>query len=212
MQQPDFSHHFSKELNELFKWRRDVRHFQRQPLPDHLLDDLLQTSILAPSVGLSEPWRFMLVESPKKRSIIRQSFETCNKNALEGYDGEQASNYASLKLAGLDDAPHHVAVFCEKNTKQGQGLGRQTMPATTTWSTVMAIHTFWLAATAAGVGIGWVSILEPNLVAKALEAEDNWEFIAYLCVGYPVAPSSSPELERMGWEKRNPERRQWIRR
>ncbi|MFT8354314.1 MAG: 5,6-dimethylbenzimidazole synthase [Gluconobacter japonicus] len=207
-----FSEDFRLDLERLFTWRRDVRHFRREPVAPALLDDLLQASTLAPSVGLSEPWRFVLVEDQTRKSAVRKSFETCNARALEGYDGEQATGYASLKLAGLDDAPHHVAVFCETTPDQGHGLGRATMPETTTWSAVMAIHTFWLAATASGVGLGWVSILDPETVSTILNAEPNWDLVAYLCVGYPTEQADTPELERMGWEKRNPERRQWIRR
>lgn len=212
MTYPTFSQEFQIDLERLFTWRRDVRHFRRDPVPSTVLNELLQASTLAPSVGLSEPWRFVLVEDKDRKIAVRQSFERCNARALEGYDGEQAAGYASLKLAGLDDAPHHVAVFCETRPDQGHGLGRVTMPETTTWSTVMAIHTFWLAATAAGVGLGWVSILDPQTVSGILDAEPGWDLVAYLCVGYPTEPASTPELERMGWETRNPERRQWIKR
>ena len=212
MTYPAFSQEFQTDLERLFTWRRDVRHFRRDPIPSTVLNELLQASTLAPSVGLSEPWRFVLVEDKARKIAVRQSFERCNARALEGYDGEQAAGYASLKLAGLDDAPHHVAVFCETRPDQGHGLGRVTMPETTTWSTVMAIHTFWLAATAAGVGLGWVSILDPQTVSGILDAEPGWDLVAYLCVGYPTEPASTPELERMGWEARNPERCQWIKR
>ena len=210
MNAPPFSASFQSELETLFRWRRDVRHFRTDPLPRALLDDLLQASCLAPSVGLSEPWRFVLVNDADRRSAIRSNFERCNAEALKGYEGDRAARYAALKLAGLNDAPHHVAVFCEKDPAQGRGLGRSTMPETTTWSAVMAIHTFWLAAVAAKVGLGWVSILDPDAVHHALDAKDGWEFVAYLCVGYPLEPSMTPELERTGWEQRNPERRMWI--
>ncbi|MBS0994255.1 5,6-dimethylbenzimidazole synthase [Gluconobacter cerinus] len=212
MTAPAFSDDFRKDLERLFTWRRDARHFQRDPLPTSVLDHLLHASTLAPSVGLSEPWRFVLVENQERKAAVRKSFETCNREALQGYEGAQAASYATLKLAGLDDAPHHVAVFCETFPDQGHGLGRATMPETTTWSAVMAIHTFWLAATAAGVGLGWVSILEPEHVSDLLDAEPGWNLIAYLCIGYPAAHAKTPELERMGWETRNPDRRQWIKR
>ena len=212
MTSPVFSDEFRLDLERLFTWRRDVRHFRRDPVAPALLDDLLQASTLAPSVGLSEPWRFVLVEDQARKAAVRNSFEVCNARALEGYEGAQAAGYAALKLAGLDDAPHHVAVFCETAPDQGHGLGRATMPETTTWSAVMAIHTFWLAATASGVGLGWVSILDPETVSTMLDAEPGWDLVAYLCVGYPMEQANTPELERMGWEKRNPERRQWIRR
>ncbi|MBS1103593.1 5,6-dimethylbenzimidazole synthase [Gluconobacter sp. Dm-62] len=211
-QDPQFSEAFQQDLERLFTWRRDVRHFRTHPLPPGVLDDLLQLTCLAPSVGLSEPWRFVLVEDSARRSAVRTSFENCNAQALAGYDGDRAAKYAGLKLAGLNDAPHHVAVFCDTDPDQGSGLGRSTMPETTIWSAVMAIHTFWLAATARGVGVGWVSIMEPAAISQALDIPGHWQFLAYLCIGYPAQVSDTPELERVGWEHRNPERRDWIRR
>lgn len=211
-QGPQFSGTFQQDLERLFTWRRDVRHFRTDPLPPDILDHLLELTCLAPSVGLSEPWRFMLVEDPARRAAVRGNFEDCNAQALAGYDGDRAARYAGLKLAGLNDAPHHVAVFCETDPAQGNGLGRATMPQTTIWSAVMAIHTFWLAATARGIGVGWVSIMEPASICTALDIPENWQFLAYLCVGYPAQISDTPELERVGWEQRNPERRDWIRR
>ena len=92
----------------------------------------------------------------------------------------------------------------------GGGRGRGTTPQTTTWSAVMSIHTFWLAATARGIGVGWVSILDPREANRVLGINPEWQFLAYLCVGYPQEPASSPELERRGWEHRNPARRKWI--
>lgn len=212
MTAPFFSPSFQNQLEQLLIWRRDVRHFRTTPLPTPVLDELLETACLAPSVGLSEPWRFVLVNDSRRRDAIRQNFMRSNTQELEGREGKDAQRYARLKLAGLDDAPHHIAVFCETNPKQGRGLGRATMPQTTTWSAVMAIHTFWLAATARGVGVGWVSILNPQEAHAALSVEPNWQFLAYLCVGFPEQYANTPELERRGWEQRNPARRRWIQR
>ena len=73
-----------------------------------------------------------------------------------------------------------------------------------TYSAVMAVHTLWLAARAAGVGLGWVSILDPAAVAAALDVPRHWTFIGYFCMGYPRAEDDTPELERAGWEHRRP--------
>ncbi|MCP9318988.1 5,6-dimethylbenzimidazole synthase [Acetobacter persici] len=207
---PLFSPAFRTSLDQLFTWRRDVRHFRTDPVPEAVLTRLLETACLAPSVGLSEPWRFVRVKAPARRAAIRENFARCNTDALTGHSGEDARRYASLKLAGLDDAPHQIAVFCDTNPAQGRGLGRGTMPETTVWSAVMAIHTFWLAATAEGVGLGWVSILEPDEASRTLCMPPDWQFLAYLCVGYPAEQADTPELERRGWEQRNPARRRWI--
>ncbi|WP_207781346.1 5,6-dimethylbenzimidazole synthase [Novacetimonas pomaceti] len=207
-----FSPAFDAEFHDLLRWRRDVRHFRRDRVPAPVLDGLLATACLAPSVGLSEPWRFVRVDDPARRRAVRDDFAHCNARALAARAGSDASDYARLKLAGLDDAPHHVAVFSDNDPAQGRGLGRGTMPQTTTWSTVMAIHTFWLAATVAGVGVGWVSIIDPARVSAMLDVDPGWELVAYLCVGYPQDPSDTPELQRRGWERRAPERQHWIER
>jgi 5,6-dimethylbenzimidazole synthase len=199
---PDFDEPFRMRLRDLFKWRRDVRHFRAVPVPSAVLDGLLEVASLAPSVGLSQPWRFVIVEAPSRRSVVRASFLASNALALAKQDTDRAAQYARLKLAGLDEAPCHLAVFAEVDPEQGHGLGRRTMPETTAYSAAMAVHTLWLAARAEGLGLGWVSILNPAEVATALEVPRDWIFIGYFCLGYPQTNDDVPELERTGWEYR----------
>lgn len=195
---------FLDELDRLFLWRRDVRHFETRPLPEGLLDTLLRQASQAPSVGFSQPWRFVRVASPARRAKVRASFAACNAAALAAQSEQRAGLYARLKLAGLDDAPEQLAVFVADDTRTGHGLGRATMPETLGYSAVLAIHTLWLAAAARGIGLGWVSILDAGEVAAALEVPAGWRLVAYLCIGYPRAHSDTPELERAGWEQRLP--------
>lgn len=199
---PTFDDAFRTQLADLFRWRRDVRRFRRDPMPDGLLGALLELASLAPSVGLSQPWRFVTVDDPARRAAVRASFQACNAQAAAGQAAERAAPYARLKLAGLDDAPCHLAAFAEPDPVQGHGLGRRTMPETTAYSAVMAVHTLWLAARAAGLGLGWVSILDPAAVKAALDVPPAWVFIGYFCLGYPEAEAETPELERLGWECR----------
>lgn len=199
---PAFDDRFRAQLRDLFRWRRDVRRFRSEKVPSAVLDELLEVACLAPSVGLSEPWRFVTVDDPARRAAVRANFEACNARALAGQDVDRAALYARLKLAGLDEAPCHLAVFAESGPAQGHGLGRGTMPETTAYSAVMAVHTLWLAARAAGLGLGWVSILDPATVMTALEVPTSWTFIGYFCLGYPLAEDDTPELERAGWERR----------
>ncbi len=201
---PAFDTEFRARLLTLFRWRRDVRHFRADPVPAAMLDALLEVASLAPSVGLSQPWRFVTVDDPTRRAAIRASFVSCNAEALAGQSADHAALYARLKLAGLDEAPCHLAVFAERDPEQGHGLGRRTMPQTTAYSAVMAVHTLWLAARAEGLGLGWVSILDPAAVAAALDLPDDWTFIGYFCLGYPEDQNDAPELERAGWEHRRP--------
>jgi len=207
---PVFDQDFRDRLDTLFQWRRDVRHFRRDPVPEAVLDHLLAVTCATPSVGLSQPWRFMRIDAPERREAVRQEFMLRNAEALAARSATDNTAYARLKLAGLEDAPHHIAVFCDPDPAQGRGLGRMTMPETVQWSAVMAIHGFWLAAQAHNVGLGWVSILDPAHMNPLLDAEPHWQFMAYLCVGYPEEEHSTPELERRGWEQRSGDRHRWI--
>ncbi|WP_018350666.1 5,6-dimethylbenzimidazole synthase [Longispora albida] len=202
MTAPVFTDGFRADLDTLLRWRRDVRHFRTDPVEPAIVEDLLDAACLAPSVGNAQPWRFVSVDDPERRAAIAANFAVANDRALSGYSGDRAQLYASLKLAGLREAPRHLAVFCDEGTGQGAGLGRATMPEMLRYSAVLAVHTFWLAARARGVGVGWVSILDPEAAAAALDVPASWRLVAYLCVGYPAAESETPELERLGWQAR----------
>lgn len=198
----EFDDIFRQKLRELFVWRRDVRRFRTDPLPDDAVDRLIETACLSPSVGLSQPWRFVIVDHPACRRAVVDDFTSCNADALNGYAGERATRYATLKLSGLEQAPGHLAVFADKASDIGHGLGRATMPETTEYSVVAAITAMWLAARAEGIGLGWVSILNPDRIHAILEVPPSWKFIAYLCIGYPEAECDRPELEQAKWEHR----------
>jgi 5,6-dimethylbenzimidazole synthase len=202
MDGPLFDDSFRARLGDLLAWRRDVRRFRREPLPPDTLERLLSAACQAPSVGLSQPWRFVIVEAPERRTAILDMYRRCNAAALADYSGEDAAGYARLKLAGLEEAPAQVAVFAERGGALGRGLGQQTMPETADYSVVSAIHTLWLVARAEGIGLGWVSIVDPALVTAILDVPQDWRFIAYLCLGYPEQLSDTPELERLRWEHR----------
>ncbi len=201
---PGFDAAFRAQLAELLAWRRDVRRFRRDPLPAGALSRLLEMACLAPSVGLSEPWRFVQVNDAGRRAAIRQNFERCNAAALAAQTPDRAAAYARLKLAGFDDAPVQLAVFTDRTTQQGHSLGRHTMPEMVEYSTVAAVHTLWLAARAEGIGLGWVSILDAERVAAVLDVPAEWKFIGYFCVGYPEAEDRLPALQHAGWERRRP--------
>jgi len=209
---PQFDAAFRESLDQLFRWRRDVRHFRRDPIARETVEGLIEQACLAPSVGFSQPWRFVSVEDADKRAKIRENFLACNRDALADYEGARAKLYATLKLAGLDEAPVHLAVFADEETETGHGLGSRTMPETLAYSTVMAVHTLWLAARARGIGLGWVSILDPEAVKADLAVPADWAFIAYLCLGVPEAESDQPELQKRGWERPDETARRLLRR
>ncbi|WFU14777.1 5,6-dimethylbenzimidazole synthase [Bradyrhizobium sp. CB3481] len=207
-----FDETFRRQLRELFVWRRDVRRFRTDPLPNDAMERLIEIACLSPSVGLSQPWRFIIIEDKAKRSAVVEDFKTCNADALRSYSSERAARYASLKLAGLEEAPGHLAVFADKATDLGYGLGLATMPETIEYSVAAAICCMWLAARAEGIGLGWVSILNPDRIHEILEVPESWKFIGYLCVGYPQVEFDRPELERANWEYRRTSKEFTIRR
>jgi 5,6-dimethylbenzimidazole synthase len=198
----EFTQPFRDQLAELFAWRRDVRRFRPDPVAPELIQHLLDQTGLAPSVGLSEPWRFVMVESKAARAAVLANFETANAEALTGYTGEKARLYASLKLSGMREAPVQIAIFCDQATAQGSGVGVQTMPEMRRYSVVCAVMQLWLAARAEGLGAGWVSILDPGRLSASLGVPDDWRLIAYLCLGWPEEEHRDTELERAGWEDR----------
>jgi 5,6-dimethylbenzimidazole synthase len=197
-----FDDEFRQGFRELVLWRRDVRRFRRDPVDAGLMHSLLELASHAPSVGHCQPWRFVLVESADRRDAIRSSFVRSNADALESYQGEQRAHYARLKLEGLENAPVHLAVFADDAAEEGSGLGRRTMPETLRYSVVAAVQTLWLAARAEGLGLGWVSILEPDIIHRALEVPPTWTLVAYLCIGWPVEEHLDPELDRHRWQQR----------
>ncbi len=199
---PLFDDAFRARLEDLFRWRRDVRRFLPDPVPDDVIDGLIGLAALAPSVGNSQPWRFVKVADPGRRERVIENFEACNADALAAYGGDQAKRYASLKLAGLREAPVHLAVFADTEAETGHGLGQKTMPEMLHYSVVGAVNTLWLAARARGLGVGWVSILDPGAIAAILDVPAAWPLIADLCVGYPEEEHLEPELARAGCQKR----------
>lgn len=199
---PHFDRDFRDRLADLLRWRRDVRRFSTDPVPEHILSRCLESFALAPSVGLSEPWRILRLTSQQARAAVLENFTSANGEALKGYSGDRAGLYAGLKLSGLQEAPVQLAIFCDDDTTKGAGLGAMTMPETRSYSVVTAISYFWLALRAEGLGLGWVSILDPARLSRDLDVPVGWRFIGYLCVGYPLEQQEEPELARAGWETR----------
>jgi 5,6-dimethylbenzimidazole synthase len=199
-----FSNDFRAGLHDLMRWRRDVRHFRTDPVDEALVKQCLDTFSLAPSVGLSEPWRIVRVQSPSMKTAAMENFKQTNTQALAGYSGEKAALYASLKLSGMNDAPEHLAIYCDDTTDKGAGLGAGSMPEMRRYSVVGAVTLMWLTARALGLGVGWVSVLDPERLNDDLDVPEGWTLVAYLCLGWPAKNTLTPELETKGWEARAP--------
>ena len=188
-------------LHDVLTWRRDVRHFKTDPIEPEILRRLSHVMDLAPSVGNARPWRILNVESPDLRAQVIADFEAENAKAAGKYKGTKKVDYMALKLAGLHDAPVHLAVCTDHTPAEGHGLGRQTMPEMLNYSTVAAIHTLWIAARAENIGLGWVSILNPDNIRKIMGAPKTWSLTGYLCLGYAAKDDDTPLLHRANWQE-----------
>jgi 5,6-dimethylbenzimidazole synthase len=208
---PVFDAAFQKKLQELIIWRRDVRHFKTDEIPDADVTAILQSACLSPSVGNAQPWRFVMVDSAHKREEVRVSYLEANAQALMAYNGEQAQAYAKLKLSGMDQAPVHFGVFAVRDPAEGAGLGRQTMPQAVQYSVAMALQTMFLVARAKGIGMGLVTIIDPAEVCRILNVPADWDLISYVCMGYPQEEHAVPELVREKWQDTLP-LQQFVRR
>lgn len=200
---PHFDAAFRETLADLLTWRRDVRHFLDDSLAEEDVMALLELAQRAPSVGNSQPWRFVRVRSPHLRTALADHADAQGAQAVDHIaDAGRHAAYRAIKLHGLREAPEIIAVFCDEGTKAGAGLGAATMPQTRAYSVVLAIHTLWLAARARELALGWVSVVDSAVVTQMVDVPADWQFIALLCLGHPVAPSDSPELARIGWQAR----------
>lgn len=202
-------HRFTEEerrgLYRAIYERRDVRSFfKRDQIPDDVLARLLDAAHHAPSVGLMQPWGFIVIRDREVRQTVYEIFDRASRTAAQIYTNDRRAMYETLKLAGILEAPINLCVTCDEATVRGHGLGRQTMRETALYSTVCAVQNLWLAARAEGVGVGWVSILDVDELRAALGIPETVVPIAYLCLGYVTEFSAEPELETRGWEKRAP--------
>ncbi|UDL05184.1 5,6-dimethylbenzimidazole synthase [Marinobacter sp. CA1] len=189
-------------LTDILRHRRDVRgnNFRPEPIPEPVLEQILQAATLAPSVGFSQPWEFVQVADPALRAQVAESFDAANRQARERFSGERGELYARLKLEGIHEAPVNLAVFYRAS--EGPVLGQTAMAEAGEYSVVCAVQNMWLMARALNVGMGWVSILDPRRVAEILQAPADRKLVAYLCLGYVHRFDDRPELERLEWEQR----------
>jgi 5,6-dimethylbenzimidazole synthase len=201
--QNDFSSAERAAVYRALRERRDVRvGYLPQPVDDATLYRLLAAAHQAPSVGFMQPWRFIVVRNEAVRAAVHGIFERANSEATARYVGDQKELYSRLKLEGLREAPQHLCVLCDEESERGHYLGRNSMPETSLYSVVCAIQNLWLAARTEGIGVGWVSILDPASVKELLRIPASVQLVAYLCLGYVREFAEMPDLERDGWEQR----------
>jgi len=199
----DFNSQERASFYRLIGARRDVRQFRSDPIPADALQRVLAAAHAAPSVGLMQPWNFLLIQSQEIRQQIKDSFASVNENEKAKLAGTTRDElYRSLKLEGILESPLNIAVTCDPRRSGPFILGNAPWPETGKYSVCLAIENLWLAARAEGLGVGWVSLLEKKRVSQILRLPEEIELIAYLCIGYPVEFSSTPMLEKVGWKQR----------
>lgn len=185
--------------------RRDIRsQFRPDPIPDAVLWRILDAAHHAGSVGFMQPWNFLVIRDRQVRQGVREIFLRENERAAERFTGERGELYRRLKLEGILDSPLNLCVTCDRDRHGPEVLGRNSMRETDLYSTCCAIQNLWLAARAEGIGIGWVSILDPQAVRELLGVPDTHQLVAYLCMGYVESFPAEPELQSKGWLKRLP--------
>ena len=200
---PAFSEDEKRGVYRAIHERRDVRsHFLPNPVPDALLERILEAAHHAPSVGFMQPWDFIVIRDESIRRAVQRNFEQANRRAASAYEDDRRALYDSLKLAAIVEAPVNLCVTCDPHRAKGGGLGRQTVPETALYSSVCAVQNLWLAARAEGLGVGWVSILDLGELRRRLGIPEDITPVAYLCIGYVSEFGGRPELEERGWETR----------
>jgi 5,6-dimethylbenzimidazole synthase len=202
-------HSFPDEQREglyrAIRERRDVRsQFLPDPIAPGILARLLQAAHHAPSVGFMQPWDFVVIDSIEIKRAVKALYEQANADAASNYSGDRAAQYRRLKLEGIVDSPINLCITCDRQRGGPHVLGRNTMLETDLFSTCLAVQNLWLAARAEGIGVGWVSIVDPVLLAKTLKLPAHVQPVAYLCLGYVSEFLPKPELEIAGWRSRLP--------
>lgn len=202
-------HGFPDEQREgLYRAIRERRDVRSQFLPDAIAPDvlarLLHAAHHAPSVGFMQPWDFVVIDSIEIKRAIKALYEKANADAAANYAGERATQYRRLKLEGIVDSPINLCITCDRQRGGPHVLGRNTMLETDLFSTCLAVQNLWLAARAEGIGVGWVSIVDPALLAETLKLPAHVQPVAYLCLGYVSEFLPRPELEMAGWRSRLP--------
>ncbi len=180
--------------------RRDIRRFRPEPIGEELLERLLTAAHQAPSVGLMQPWRFIVVRDEKTKAAM-QSLVARERLVQAEHLDERARQYLDLKIEGIREAPLSVCVCCDRQPGR-EVLGRHTIRDTDLYSTCLAIENLWLAARAEGIGIGWVSFYREQELRQLLGIPEGVVPVAWLCVGYPDERPTRPGLEASGWERR----------
>ncbi|MGG3892164.1 5,6-dimethylbenzimidazole synthase [Metabacillus fastidiosus] len=196
-----------EEMDAVYKaiyTRRDVRSFLPNPVPQESIDKIVQAGHNAPSVGFMQPWNFIMITSKDVKEQLAWAADKERRALAIHYEGGKESKFLSLKVEGLKEAPITICVTCDPTRGGSHVLGRNSIPETDVLSTACAIQNMWLAATAEGLALGWVSFYKKADIRDILEIPPHIDPIALLSIGYTDKYPDKPLLELADWEKRRP--------
>ncbi|MDQ6525393.1 5,6-dimethylbenzimidazole synthase [Nocardioides sp. LHD-245] len=197
--------HPTDSLYDVIERRRDVRaEFTGSPVPDDVLQRVLGAAHRAPSVGMSQPWDFVLVRDPETRASFRDHVRTERASFAASLPPERRASFDRIKVEGICESSLGVVVTHSQTRGGPHVLGRHAIADAGLYSTVLAIQNLWLAATAEGLGLGWVSFYREDVLRQLLGIPADVRPVAWLCLGTVSHLETVPDLERHGWRARRP--------
>ena len=191
-------------LDRVIGARRDIRRYRPEPVPEHLVRTIIDAGHAAPSVGHSQPWRFIIVDDPALRDKAAVLADVEKLKQAELLTPDRKQRLLDLQLDGIKEAPLGIVVACDRRTPASGVLGRNTFVDTDLWSCAAAIENMWLTARAYGLGMGWVTLFRPDDLAELLHLPEGIETLGWMCLGWPDERPPSPGLERRAWSKKLP--------
>jgi 5,6-dimethylbenzimidazole synthase len=182
--------------------RRDMRHFVSTPVDPATLNRLIEAAHHAPSVGYMQPWRILRITDPALRETLHASVERERLKTADAL-GKRRDEFMRLKVEGMRQCAE-ILVVGLMDGRESHVFGRRTLPEMDLASVACAIQNMWLAARAEGLGLGWVSIFDPDEVRKILHMPAGAKPVAILCLGHVEQFYEAPMLEMEGWAARKP--------
>ncbi|MBA8826819.1 5,6-dimethylbenzimidazole synthase [Saccharopolyspora lacisalsi] len=193
----------SIDLYEAMNRRRDVRsEFTGEEIAPEVLRRVLEAAHSAPSVGLSQPWDFVVVRNESTRRAFREHVLAERSVFAAELSGERARTFSKIKVEGIVESSVGVAVTYDSQRGAPDVLGRHAIADAGLYSVCLAIQNLWLAATAEGLGVGWVSFYREDFLRRLLDIPSQVRPVAWLCLGPVRSLAETPDLERHGWRKR----------
>ncbi|WP_316670943.1 5,6-dimethylbenzimidazole synthase, partial [uncultured Propionibacterium sp.] len=191
-------------LDRVIGARRDIRRYRPDDVGDELVRAVIEAGHGGPSVGQSQPWRFIVVRDRRTRERVALMADRERLRQAAGLAPERASRLLDLQLEGIREAPLGLVVACDRRTPASGVLGRNTFQDADLWSCAAAIENMWLTARAAGLGMGWVTLMRPAELAGLLRLPAGVETLGWLCLGWPDERPPFPGLERRAWSHKLP--------